>query len=135
MIALIAVAALLATPTPAVARTPAGEGRRRGCQSTACWGRVHQARRWRWARRQEARVTPYRCAGGARFAIPCYVVQCESHGRWGAYNASSGARGPYQFLGWRVPWPVRTWRDRLAHHRMAAALWRGGAGAGQWSCA
>ena len=52
------------------------------------------------------RLTPYECGSHGRFAVPCSIVQRESRYSWGAYNSSSGARGPYQFLGWRVPWPV-----------------------------
>jgi hypothetical protein len=79
------------------------------------------------------RLTPYRCSFG-RSAIPCYVVMCESGGRWNAWNPS-GAIGPYQLLGWGAPWPVRTRADRLAHHRIAARLWNGGRGASNWVCA
>lgn len=96
--------------------------------------RAHRARyrahhRYRLAL---ARLTPYDCGRHGRFAIPCGIVARESRFSWGAYNYSSGARGPYQFLGWRVPWPVRSAADRLAHHRMADRLWAGGAGAGHW---
>lgn len=87
------------------------------------------------SRRQRARIesiTPYSCSFG-RFAIPCGVVACESHGFWSSVNRSSGAIGPYQFLGWPVPWPVRSEADKLAHHRMARKLWNGGAGAGHWA--
>jgi hypothetical protein len=86
--------------------------------------------RERRARQAAERYTPF---GG--WAIPAYIVMCESHGSWTAYNSASGARGPYQFVGWPVPWPVRTAADRAAHHRMAAKLWAGGAGAGHWECA
>ncbi|HEX2161131.1 MAG TPA: hypothetical protein VHF88_04840 [Thermoleophilaceae bacterium] len=93
--------------------------------------------RGRWRRRHlrglELRsIAPYSCGRHGRFAVPCSIVERESRYSWSAYNASSGALGPYQFLGWRVPWPVRTASDRLAHHRMAARLWSGGAGASHW---
>jgi len=78
------------------------------------------------------RVAPFDCGSHGRFAVPCPIVQRESRYSWGAYNASSGALGPYQFLGWRVPWPVRDSADKLAHHRMAARLWAGGSGASHW---
>jgi len=78
------------------------------------------------------RLTPYDCGHHGRFAIPCGIVDRESRFSWGAYNSSSGARGPYQFLGWNVPWPVRSAADRLAHHRMAAKLWAGGFGSSHW---
>lgn len=76
-------------------------------------------------------LTPYRCQGGAygTWAIPCYVIACESGFSWSAYNPS-GARGPYQFLGWPVPWPVRNFKDKVAHHRMGSQL-----GLSHWVCA
>lgn len=69
-------------------------------------------------------VATVKCLGGrfGYFAIPCSVVSCESGYSWSAENPS-GARGPYQFLGWSVPWPVRSFAHKLAHHRMAAYLW------------
>lgn len=66
-------------------------------------------------------VTPFSCSFG-RSAIPCHIVQCESSGDWHVVN-EIGALGFYQFLGKRIVWPVRTAADRLAHHRLAAALW------------
>jgi hypothetical protein len=79
-------------------------------------------------------LTPYQCGAVGRFAIPCYVVACESRYSWDAYNPS-GALGPYQLLGWGAPFPVTSRADRLAHHRIARELWAGGAGAGNWVCA
>lgn len=113
------------------------------CQRSA-WGRS-MARRYhrrfvreRAARREEAEaraqiaaLTPFSCSFG-RFAIPCSIVRCEStDGSWDTEN-SIGAKGPYQFLGKRIPWPVRSQADRLAHHRLARQLWAGGAGAHHW---
>ena len=43
-------------------------------------------------------VTVYEGGGGC-WAIPADIVACESGYSWSAYNGSSGARGPYQFLG------------------------------------
>ena len=75
--------------------------------------------------RRYRQIAPYRCIDGDEgyFAVPCYIVACETGGSysWSTYNPSSNARGPYQFVGWRVPWPVRSFRDRLAHHIQAAA--------------
>jgi hypothetical protein len=92
----------------------------------------------RTQRARQARIatslTPYNCGSMGRFAIPCYIIACESGGSWSAYNPS-GARGPYQFLGWNVPWPVRSEADKIAHHRMGARLWAGGSGASHWVCA
>ena len=89
--------------------------------------------RRRHLRRIELRsIAPYKCGSHGRFAVPCSIVARESRYSWSAYNTSSGALGPYQFLGWRVPWPVRSAADQIAHHRMAARLWAGGAGASHW---
>jgi hypothetical protein len=82
--------------------------------------------------REIRRLTPYHCARG-RYAIPCRIIDCESYGgKWDAANAS-GAIGPYQLLGKGAPWPVRSQRDRLAHHRIASRLWQGGRGAHHWA--
>lgn len=100
-----------------------------GCYSRACTARV----RARAVRVQTRRLTPYRCATG-RFAIPCYIIQCESHGKWTAFNPS-GAAGPYQIMAMHGrPWPANTPAKRLAHHRIAAKLWAGGRGASHWVC-
>lgn len=101
-----------------------------GCRSMTCVKRVRAKRDARDTRR----LTPYRCRTG-RFAVPCYIIRCESRGSWTAYNRS-GAAGPYQIMPMHGrPWPAHTQRARLAHHRIAARLWRGGAGASNWVCA
>lgn len=101
-----------------------------GCRSTTCVQRVRAKR----ISKQIRSITPYRCATG-RFAIPCYVIRCESHGRWTVYNRS-GAAGPYQIMPMHGrPWPANTAAKRLAHHRIAARLWNGGRGARNWVCA
>jgi hypothetical protein len=85
-------------------------------------------RRWQSYRN----VAPYRCHGGAQgfYAVPCYVVGCESRYSWSAYN-SSGAAGVYQLMPeWGRPFPVRGFRDKLAHHRIAASL-----SLSNWVCA
>lgn len=74
-------------------------------------------------------LTPY-----GEWAIPEYIVECESHGSWSAYNPS-GAVGPYQLLGKGAPFPVTSKADKLTHHRIASDLWAGGAGASHWVCA
>lgn len=101
-------------------------------------GKMH--RRFKAAREERQRraaqvnaLLPYPGPNGTRWAIPWHIVACESGGDWTAVNASSGALGAYQFLGWSVPWPVRTEADKMAHHRQAAALWQGGAGASHWA--
>ena len=85
--------------------------------------------RWRWHRRID-RVTVY-----GKWAIPSYVVACESGGAWGAYNPS-GAAGPYQIMPmWGRPFPATTPRTMAAHHLIAARIWAGGSGASNWVCA
>ena len=81
--------------------------------------------------REYRSLTPYRCQSGryGYWAKACYIIACESGYSWTAYNPS-GARGPYQFLGWPVPWPVRSFKDKIAHHRMATQL-----GNSHWVCA
>lgn len=74
-------------------------------------------------------LTPYDCGPHGRFAIPCYIVACESGFNWEAQNPS-GAYGAYQLLGW-VPIPS----PRSVQHSMAAKLWAGGSGASHWVCA
>ena len=71
--------------------------------------------------------------GAGCWTIPAYVVSCESGGSWSSYNGSSGASGPYQFVGWPVPWPVTSYEQAQQHHEMARRLWAGGSGAGHWT--
>jgi hypothetical protein len=82
----------------------------------------------------QAKYLPYSGPGKTHWAIPYYIVACESGGNWNAYNPS-GASGPYQLLGWGAPMPVNSEADKRAHHKIAARLWRGGAGASHWVCA
>lgn len=104
-------------------------GTEAGCNTRACVKRVHVKRDLRLIRH----YTPYRCSFG-RAAIPCAVVECESRGRWDAYNRS-GAAGRYQLMPVHGrPWPARTVHARLEHHRIASRLWDGGAGASHWVC-
>lgn len=94
--------------------------------------------RWRKERKSFGRyrkyrqITPY-SGGGAHWAIPWPIVACESGGSWTAYNPS-GAMGPYQLLGWGAPYPADTWHEKMENHRIAAEVWAGGAGAGNWVC-
>ena len=41
---------------------------------------------------------PVSSSGASGYAIPSYIVQCESGGNWSAVNPSSGAGGAYQIL-------------------------------------
>ena len=86
------------------------------------------------------RARAQRQAGpGGPWAIPWPIVQCESGGQNLPPN-SAGASGYYQFL-------VDTWKglggstpqaylaSKAEQDRLAAQLWAGGAGAGNWVCA
>jgi uncharacterized protein len=75
---------------------------------------------------------------GGPFAIPTYIVMCESGGNYHALNASSGAGGAYQIL-------PSTWRayggeglpqngPKSDQDRIAAEIWRD-SGPSAWSCA
>jgi hypothetical protein len=80
---------------------------------------------------QRARLqnTPYSCGGAiGRSAIPCSIVECESHGDYEAQN-DSGAYGKYQLMPewWAPGFPSPDEQDAIAHD-----LWAGGAGAGNW---
>lgn len=85
-------------------------------------------------RREIEALTPYDCGSAGRYSIPCAIVACESGYSWSAYNPS-GAAGVYQIMPEHGrPWPVRSEADKLAHHRIAASLYRGGAGRSNWVC-
>lgn len=60
--------------------------------------------------------------GGGCWEIPVACVMAESGGSWTAENPSSPARGPYQLLGHGEPWPVTTYKQAMAHHRIAEDL-------------
>lgn len=76
--------------------------------------------------------------GGGPYAIPTYIVMCESGGNYRALNPSSGAGGAYQIL-------PSTWRayggkglphqaSKAEQDRIAALIWRD-SGPGAWMCA
>jgi hypothetical protein len=106
--------------------------------------RVSRASRGR-AQRALTRLLAQRAAAlrqvgpGGPWAIPWPIVQCESGGQNLPPN-SAGASGYYQFM-------VDTWRGlggstpqaylapKAEQDRLAAQLWNGGAGAGNWVCA
>jgi hypothetical protein len=75
-------------------------------------------------------ITPYRCLRGheGTFAIPCYIISCESHFNWWAQN-TSGAKWIYQLLGWGAP-PPSTFRNRVRNHEIARSL-----SLDNWACA
>jgi hypothetical protein len=73
------------------------------------------------------------------FAIPESIVRCESGGNYRALNPSSGAGGAYQFLpetykglGGRYRAPHLA--PKSEQDRLAAKLWAGGQGRGNWAC-
>ena len=118
--------------------------RRKARKMRSCSYSVKATRNMRGVLRREVRdrrmrivieaVTPFSGPDGTRWAIPWRGVYCESKGSWSAYN-SSGAAGPYQIMSMHGrPWPVRTMRDKMKHHRIAARLWAGGRGARNWVC-
>ena len=65
------------------------------------------------------------------WAIPTYIVMCESGGDWNAYNAS-GASGPYQIMPMHFGGELAMNQSRAAQHAKAAELWDGGAGKSHW---
>jgi hypothetical protein len=90
-----------------------------------------QRERLRFGRYRKFRqVAPYPGLG-TYWAVPACVVSAESGGSWTAANPS-GAVGPYQLLGWGAPYPARTWKQKMANHRIAAEVWAGGSGASNW---
>ena len=75
---------------------------------------------------------------GGPYAIPTYIVMCESGGNYHALNSSSGAGGAYQIL-------PSTWAayggqgepqnaSKAEQDRIAAEIWRD-SGPSAWSCA
>lgn len=67
------------------------------------------------------------------WAIPTYIVMCESGGRWDAYNPSSGASGPYQMLPLHFGGALAMNQSHEAQHAKAAQLWNGGRGRSHWA--
>jgi peptidoglycan hydrolase CwlO-like protein len=74
------------------------------------------------------------------FSIPNSIVMCESGGNYNAVNPTSGAGGAYQMLPstykglggkYSSPQTAPKWEQ----DQLAAKLWNGGAGAGNWACA
>jgi septal ring factor EnvC (AmiA/AmiB activator) len=74
---------------------------------------------------------------GGPYAIPAYIVMCESGGNYGAINPSSGAGGAYQIL-------PSTWElyggngapqnaSKSEQDRIAAEIWAD-SGPGAWVC-
>jgi predicted nucleic acid-binding Zn-ribbon protein len=73
------------------------------------------------------------------YSIPESIVRCESGGNYNALNPSSGAGGAYQMLPetykglggrFKAPQLAPKWEQ----DQLAAKLWNGGAGRGNWEC-
>ncbi|HEY6670901.1 MAG TPA: transglycosylase family protein [Solirubrobacterales bacterium] len=75
---------------------------------------------------------------GGPYAIPTYIVMCESGGNYQAYNASSGAGGAYQILPstWSAYGGEGAPQDgsKAEQDRIAGEIWRA-SGPSAWSCA
>lgn len=85
--------------------------------------------------RAVAAITPYDCGVHGYFAIPCYVVECESHFDWNAVNPSSGAFSAYQFLPSTYSGVCETCdRSRPDLHLAASRVWARSGGS-EWACA
>jgi len=93
---------------------------------------------------QAAAGTPGDAAGTVQqwfgdFAIPQQIVMCESGGNYGALNPSSGAGGAYQMLpetykGLGGKHAAPHLAPKSEQDRLAAKLWDGGRGRGNWEC-
>jgi septal ring factor EnvC (AmiA/AmiB activator) len=93
---------------------------------------------------QAAAGTPGDAAGAVQqwfgdFAIPQNIVMCESGGNYGALNPSSGAGGAYQMLpetykGLGGKHAAPHLAPKSEQDRLAAKLWDGGRGRGNWEC-
>ena len=84
----------------------------------------------------QSTATQSSASGG--YAIPSYIVQCESGGNWHAVNPSSGAGGAYQIM-------PSTWQayggtglpqnaSPAQQSAIASKIWNS-AGPGAWQCA
>ncbi|HEX3292382.1 MAG TPA: transglycosylase family protein [Solirubrobacterales bacterium] len=75
---------------------------------------------------------------GGPYAIPTYIVMCESGGNYHALNSSSGAGGAYQILPstWRAYGGQGAPQDapKAEQDRIAAMIWRD-SGPSAWACA
>ena len=75
---------------------------------------------------------------GGPYAIPTYIVMCESGGNYHAYNPSSGAGGAYQILPstWAAYGGEGAPQDapKAEQDRIAAMIWQD-SGPSAWACA
>lgn len=111
-------------------------------QALASRARSRRLRAERELRRLEAaqaRAAVSTAGPGGPWAIPWAIVQCESGGQNVPPNAA-GASGYYQFIPstWRAlggSTPHAYQASKAEQDRLAARLWNGGRGAGNWDCA
>jgi septal ring factor EnvC (AmiA/AmiB activator) len=73
------------------------------------------------------------------FTIPKAIVMCESGGNYNAVNPTSGAGGAYQMLpetykGLGGKYAAPQLAPKSEQDKLAAKLWNGGAGRGNWEC-
>jgi septal ring factor EnvC (AmiA/AmiB activator) len=106
-------------------------------------GQVAQLQQQQAAQQQEQQSSSGSSSGtpaylGGPYAIPTYIVMCESGGNYHALNASSGAGGAYQILPstWRAYGGQGAPQDapKAEQDRIAAEIWRD-SGPSAWSCA
>jgi peptidoglycan hydrolase CwlO-like protein len=99
-------------------------------------GQVEQLEQELAAQQQATSGTPAYLGGP--YAIPTYIVMCESGGNYHALNESSGAGGAYQILPstWRAYGGQGAPQDapKSEQDRIAAEIWRD-SGPSAWACA
>ena len=115
-------------------------GRVRTASATEVARSIRTFRRWLappspGAKRGD-RISANPAYAGGRWAIPASIVMCESGGDYNAINHSgSGARGAYQLMPstYYANGGDGSWSP-ADQDRVAARVWNGGAGRGQWAC-
>ena len=135
--------AALASMEAGLAQRQAGVQRARAARAAALQGarsdRLAAQRTLDKLIAERARAAVSQQGPGGPWAIPWAIVQCESGGQNLAPNRA-GASGYYQFM--RATWrglggstPNAYQAPKAEQDRLAAQLWNGGAGAGNWVCA
>lgn len=78
---------------------------------------------------------PGSASSSGPWAIPTYIVMCESGGDYGAMNSSSGAYGAYQIMPfhWSSGVCVGLGKNPAGQDECARRIWES-AGAGAWVC-
>jgi len=134
-------ASLAAAHEARLAALSTARSKRRSAEKTLAKLEAAQAKA---AREFTAPSASPRAVGGSKgssggWAIPWSIVQCESGGQNFTPN-SAGASGYYQFMPqtWKAlggSTPNAYQAPKAEQDRLAAKLWNGGAGAGNWDCA